>query len=253
MIDEPLEKLTDELRQWAQAKKPARLFLRDDDACDDTSALRQLSTVTNHYNIPLLLAVIPDHATRELGDFIGSKPHIVPAVHGFSHTNHGNLEEKKIELGGHRPLEIVIAELAQGRDKLLEKFGEKLSPILVPPWNRISKEVAENVGKVGFVAVSGFGWKAASDQVAWVNTHVDIIDWKNDKASKSIGLVLEELTNNLIIARANDYAAIGILTHHLVHDDAAWKMLETLFELISQQPSFEWVEARTLIRPAKSE
>ena len=253
MIDELLENLTEELRQWAQAKKTARLFLRDDDADDDTPALRQLSAITSLYKIPLLLAIIPAHATRELGEFINSKSHINPAVHGFSHTNHSSQGEKKIELGAQRPLDIVLKELAQGRDKLLNIFGEKLSPVLVPPWNRISEEVAENVGKVGFVAISGFSWKVANGNTPWVNTHVDIIDWKNDKASKTIDLVLEELTKSLVIARENNYAAIGILTHHLVHDDAAWKMLETLFGIISQQPVFVWVEAQSLIRPAKSE
>jgi hypothetical protein len=37
---------------------------------------------------------------------------------------------------------------------------------------------------------------------------------------------------------------IGVLTHHLVHDEKAWTFLETLFAATVGHPACDWKDAR---------
>ena len=248
-----LQLIDADLQHWVQDNKRVRLFLRDDDAVKITAQLRRLAELCDAYNIPILLAVIPNEATLELADFVRASAKITPAVHGISHTNHGGGNEKKIELGGQRSARAVIDELKTSREKMLQMFGNELSTMLVPPWNRISQGVAAKVEEAGFGAISGFGWKAPIGNLPWINTHVDIIDWKNGKKTKSFDCVMAELSENLTIARENNYAPIGILTHHLVHNDATWSMLEALFELIGARQHIDWLNSSELITLSGSE
>ncbi|MCF6321145.1 MAG: polysaccharide deacetylase [Rhizobiaceae bacterium] len=239
--------LEQELARWVVSDRRVRLFLRDDDATDATPALARLADISALRNIPLLLAAIPKFATAKLAIFLDEQPLITPCVHGYAHTNHAPASEKKMELGDHRALDIVIGELTAGRNKLQEMFGSKLSNLLVPPWNRISEDVARAAVGSGFTGISGFGWQLTNQDQVWVNTHVDIINWKSGKANKSLDVVLTELTTNLAIARENNYAPLGILTHHLVHDDSGWAMLDALFLLLEELAATEWLAADDLV------
>jgi len=236
--------LTAELAIWSKEGRTPRLFLRDDDAVDITPALDRLAKLIAQWNIPLLLAIIPNYATAELAKFVATNPLITPAVHGYAHKNHAPPDEKKIELGDHRPDDIVIGELKTGREILHQMFGTRLSDLLVPPWNRISENVARAALRSGFSGISGFGWSKPSK--SRVNTHIDIIDWKNGKANKTIDMITGELATNLAIAREHNWAGVGILTHHLVHDENGWEVLGEFLSLIAMTDDFEWVVANKL-------
>lgn len=239
--------LNSELREWNKLGKRPRLFLRDDDALDVSGQLERLQTLCARWDIPVLVAVIPNFATEDLAKFINQHPLLTPAVHGFAHTNHAGANEKKCELGDARPTEIVLEELATGRKKLQQMFGETLSGFLVPPWNRIGAAVAERVEEAGFGAISGFGIKTPPPGAIWVNTHVDIIDWKNNKVAKGLELVMAELANSLAHSRQHDFHPVGVLTHHLVHSDAGWEMLSQLCEFLADEGTAQWVIADELI------
>jgi len=236
-----------ELAIWSRRRKTPRLFLRDDDAVRVTTALDRLCDLTARWKIPLLLAIIPQPAKDELTAYLGARALITPAVHGFSHRNYAKADEKKIELGGHRNIEEVLEELATGREKLLRMFGSSLSHILVPPWNRIDADIAARVAEAGFSGISGFGWKTSHGPLPRVNTHVDIIDWKNSKKARSLEMVKSDLAYHLKKAREENFAPVGILTHHLVHDKACWNMLEELFALLHRHGNVEWMATDDLI------
>ena len=40
---------------------------------------------------------------------------------------------------------------------------------------------------------------------------------------------------------------LGVLTHHLVHDEIAWLFLEGLFEATAGNPACRWASIRDLI------
>src|SRR5262245_51538740 len=141
MISVGFQTLRAELDRWAGADKVATLWLRDDDAVKPTGALEHLLDVTAAHAVPVTLAVIPAHTGEALAQRLETAPLTEVAVHGWSHTNYAPPEEKKQELGAHRPREVVLKELAAGLVHLAALHGDRFVPVLVPPWNRIDAEL----------------------------------------------------------------------------------------------------------------
>ena len=240
-MDKQLGNLDRELEQWKMAGKKVRLWLRDDDAIDVTTALEELCALVEGLDIPLLLAVIPKFATPELGEFVRQHGLIAPAVHGYSHTNHAAEGDKKCEFHDGRSQHQMQKELAIGRELLSRLFGKRLSPLLVPPWNRIGDKAIKCAMAAGFAGISGFGWKEQPGGRIWQNTHVDVINWKGKKRGKSLACVLGEICTHLEIARQNNFVPIGLLTHHRDHDAALWGMLDQLIETLNKR-NIKWID-----------
>ncbi len=99
--------------------------------------------------MPVALAVIPALIEPSLVDAV-SKAEIVTVVqHGYAHRNHAPPGARNWELGSHRPVAEIVAELAQGRSGLEQQFGSRFVPVLVPPWNRIDPGVIERLPERG--------------------------------------------------------------------------------------------------------
>ena len=77
-----------------------RRYGGDDDAFDDTSALRTLLALTD--GLPVSLAVVPEPAVDRLAERLSHHSDITVLQHGFAHRNHAPAEEKKTEYGRHR-------------------------------------------------------------------------------------------------------------------------------------------------------
>ena len=76
-----------------------------------------------------------------------------------------------------------------------------------------------------------------------VNTHVDIIDWHGGRGGKDHGRAGRcELVGGTAVGGcdAGSREPVGILTHHLVHDETAWLFLERLFEATAGNPACRW-------------
>lgn len=227
-----------ELHHWQAAGRQPQLWWRDDDAVSATPELDRLSQLAGGDGIDVLLAVIPAHAQVALADYVRDHGNLKPCVHGWSHTNHAPAGEKKCELGNHRDLETVLREIGAGRQRLEELFGSCLMPVLVPPWNRMRGDLAPRLGEAGIKAFSTFAHKLAYPDIQ-ANTHVDVMDWKTPggPAGKPPSHVLGELAAALGTSRANGFYPVGILTHHLVHDEVAWSSLSDLIAL----DGLDWV------------
>lgn len=246
--------LAQELEIWRAAGKTPRLFLRDDDAIADTPALRSLFDACEKAGAPLLLASIPAHADASLGAAVRGFALATGAVHGFAHTSHAPKGEKPCELGPHRPIETVIGELKVGRERLAELFGSKLSAILVPPWNRIHDEVAARVHEAGFKAISAHGWltEPPPHALASINAHIDIIHWSGGRTGRDWPWIAGELAKALREARLRGWRAVGILAHHLAHDEAAWLALGRITGFAAEN-GVTWVAAESLLEePAEA-
>jgi hypothetical protein len=240
-----------ELRRWRVAGRTPRFWLRDDDAVEPTAALERLVGLTRAAGVPLALAVIPAHTGAPLAQELAGAAHVTVAVHGWSHANHAPEGAKKQELGAHRPAGVVCAELAESLAILAALHGEKVVPVLVPPWNRIDRALISRLPELGFVGLSVFG-KPFAAPVAVVNSTVDIIDWHTTRGCSDHAVLASEIVAQLREAFDDQAAApIGVLTHHLVHDDSAWDFLERLFETTALSGPGSWLALPSLVQTVR--
>lgn len=224
------QKLADELARWRDAGREAQLWLRDDDAVEPTQRLGQLIELTARFDVPVTLAVIPALTGPALARRLAQAPHVHPVIHGWSHANHAPASEKKQELGSHRPRQVVLNDLALGFARLSKLYGDHLAPLLVPPWNRIDPTLLDDLPGLGYRGLSAFGHKPVSRPGLTVaNTHIDIIDSRAGNACRDHGVLIASLVEELDEARRAGGRPIGILSHHLVSGEEAFRFLENLF------------------------
>jgi hypothetical protein len=195
----------------------ASFWWRDDDAALPSPALERLMS----FDVPLALAVVPQAAVPELFHLL--KDSVSVLQHGTDHRNRAAPGEKKTEFPAAEPDELALERLVAASQRLRKMAGERALPVLVPPWNRIRPPLAEKLGSIGMTGLSCDGKARAVQGVKQVNTHIDIVAWREGKRfigeeqALSAALELMEVTD-----------PVGWLTHHAVHDEAAWRFLERL-------------------------
>ena len=224
---------------------PLRVWWRDDDARHDTPALRRLLAVAADLAAPLTLAVIPKGAgtdlVHRLADADAAGERVTVALHGWAHADHAAAGEKSAEWGPHRPLGERVAEVDRGRQNLQALFGPRLLPMVVPPWNRIASDLAAKLPDLGFSLLSTFGPAPAAPGTAGprlVNAHADPVDWRGTRSAVDIPTLVA------MTLRAGTDEPVGLLTHHLVHDGAIWRLTLRWIEEMQAFSAFEWVSAR---------
>ncbi|PDS81247.1 polysaccharide deacetylase family protein [Rhizobium sp. L43] len=242
------EPLRRELDRWQAAGRVARFWLRDDDAIEPTPNLETLLALAGESKVPLTLAVIPGLTGEALAARLAEDAGVTVAVHGWSHMNHAGPERKKQELGGERPADVVLGELREGFQRLERLHPARFQPVLVPPWNRIDAGLIPALPGLGFAALSVYGRAKQDGPMPLLNTHVDIIDWHGTRGGRSEAELVAELVAELSDRFAGSDEPIGVLTHHLVHDTAAWDFLSALFAVTVGHPAVRWSPATALLQ-----
>lgn len=241
------DELIELLQVRAAAESPVKFWLRDDDAVHPSQPLEQLLGLCEQFAVPLMLAVIPQNTEDKLSGHLAKCSAVAVALHGWSHANYAHAGEKSQELGDHRPVKDLLSELRCGINRLSEFHQSRFVPVLVPPWNRISENVVGRIHELGIKAVSVFGQETAEQAVTstvkFINTHVDIIDWKGTRGGRPV----EELVAEINAQLRNGNSTIGVLSHHLVHDSRAWLFLEKLFAATKAHPGCCWVSIYDLL------
>jgi hypothetical protein len=235
-----MKSLMAELDRCAGAGHRITFWLRDDDAVAATPALDRLMSLAGQWNVPVVLAVIPLPAKPDLAARLAGEP-VRIALHGFAHRNHAGPGEKKQELGGHRPAATVLDELARGRDRLEALFPGQAVAMLVPPWNRISADLVPRLPALGLRWLSSFGQDPPcqpAPNLTQIDCQLDVMDWRSRRSHPSE--VLTAALADLVRRRAAAPGPVGILTHHLVHDDTAWTFLADLFRLTAGHEAVTW-------------
>lgn len=239
--------LIETLNDFATRGVVADLWLRDDDAVTPTPALDRLITLSRNFAVPMTLAVVPEPTSEELALYLDKTDRINVAVHGWAHRNHARSDEKKRELGLHRPLETVVRELKDGFERLHTLHESRFVPILVPPWNRIDDAVVEQLMDIGYKALSVFGPEGAA-ALPLLNSHIDVIDWRGTRGGRNHDQLFAEIAARTQVA-LDTGRTTGILTHHLDHDESVWAFLETLFEITANHPGCRWRSSADLLNP----
>lgn len=237
-----------ELSLWSS---PINLWWRDDDAVADTAALRHLLDIQAQGRyLPLHLAAIPQQLEPSLPALLANTTRVWILQHGFDHQSYANPGQKKYELGGQLDREALRCRLARGRSLLREAFAERYLDVLVPPWNRYDRQARDIMHDLGYQAVSGFGLRAKRPaSIAQISTHVDIVNWQ---AKRFVGTdsCLREITEkirNRRLGRCDHAEPLGLLTHHLDHDQACWDFLHRFVSEFAEHPRVQWRKVDDLL------
>lgn len=245
--------LTRELDAWAANGQTARLWWRDDDAVAVTPALERLITLHRTTGVPLALAVIPGLVQAELAERLAHEPGIAVVQHGWAHLNHARPGRPKAELGPDRPPSFVLGELVRGQARLDQLFGNRWLRVLVPPHNRIAPAVAGGLGQAGYVGLSADKPRRTPPPgIVQINTHIDIMEWTVTRAFLGDGPCLDQAVTHLAAKRAGQAdrgEPTGFLTHHLAHDEPAWRFMEQFTAATRAHPAVEWCDPVALFRP----
>jgi hypothetical protein len=242
--------LVDEFDRWESAGRVATLWWRDDDAVTATPQLDELLRLAA--GAPLGLAVIPALAQPQLAAALAAAPQVAVLQHGWRHANHA-AQGRKSEYPAGRAASDIAAELAAGRARLTELFGEHALPLLVPPWNRIAPEHLPLLARSGIAALSTMAPRCGASPVprgmAIIDVHVDLIAWKGDRGFVGTKAALTGLVQRLRQARAaGSMRTIGILTHHLIMDRPTTAFIDRLLAIIDSHRAVRWVNIAELLR-----
>ncbi|MGR3615512.1 MAG: polysaccharide deacetylase family protein [Paracoccaceae bacterium] len=225
--------LDTEIQHWKTAGLRLPLWWRDDDAVGVTPQLERLLLLSGDLGLPVGLAVVPRDAQPALAQSLqGTDAYVL--IHGWAHENHAPADQKKAEFGPHRPVEAALDDVSHGMERLRTIFGPKLTPVFVPPWNRITPELLPLLPNVGIETLSTFTPRAsrmAAEGLQQMNTHLDPINWRGDRSVVPPAQLFAQLTKDLEnrrLGHTDHSEPYGILTHHLVHDEAIWSFTTSL-------------------------
>lgn len=225
-----------ELALWRRAGLTLPVWWRDDDAVRATPELEQLHDIAAELRLPVQLAVIPDKAERSLSRFVDHAPWLTPVVHGWRHTSHAPQGAKNAEFG--HPRDGAGAELARALRRAQDIFGPRLTPLFVPPWNRIAADYLPVLADLGYAGVSAYGGRDGAWAVpglVQINTHVDPINWRGDRNLVAPEALIGGLVDTLERRRkghADVLEPLGLLTHHLVHSEAIWRFTYDILSVL---------------------
>lgn len=238
-----------ELDNWGEAGLQACFWWRDDDAVEPSRELERLLRLGQQHAAPLALAVIPARLEPGLSDCLQAHPLSCVLQHGYAHANHAAPGARKLELGGQRATADIVADLEKGYQILEQHFASRFTPVLVPPWNRIDEPLLEQLSTLGFSGISTMKVRRTANpapRLLQVNSHLDPINWRHNGGFIGIYPAIAILIQHLVARRLGyrDFdEPTGILSHHLVQDDAVWRFLENLLAFLQAHPAACWVDA----------
>lgn len=240
------EDVSREIDLWDREGRVATLWWRDDDATAPSDRLERLLAIAG--SVPLSLAVIPALAEPELAASLADRSSRIEVLqHGWRHANHA-ADRHKSEWPAGRAPSAVAAELTAGRKRLAALFGARALPVLVPPWNRIDRDLLPLVERCGLFGLSRIGARPAgappATRLIEANVHVDLVAWRGDRNFVGEGPALGGLLAHLQARRegaADPAEPTGILTHHRVVDRAGERFLSRLFAATARHPAVRWL------------
>jgi peptidoglycan/xylan/chitin deacetylase (PgdA/CDA1 family) len=226
----------DKLRQALDAApRPVAFFFRDDDAGWDDDRLLELLDLFARHAMPVDVAAIPDALTSRMAAELRARIEAEPerlAVHqhGFAHRNHEPEGRRKCEFGSARGQALQQSDIEQGKRRLADLFGSRLSPIFTPPWNRCERVTGECLLRTGLRILSRDGSAAPLNLDGLFELPVTI-DWF--ARARGVRLSLDELGARMASAVVTSPAPVGIMFHHALMDETERERSGELLALLA--------------------
>lgn len=246
---------SEELNRWGAEGRLATLWWRDDDAAIPCRQLDDLLRLAD--GTPVTLAVIPARAGPVLADWLEqSAPSSVRVLqHGWRHASHGG-SGKKSEFPISRARDRAASDLRDGHERLALLFGPRALSVLVPPWNRFDDAFLPLLIEIGIGAISTIKSRGAAYPLAGIyasNVHVDLVAWRKQREFIGAAPALGALSAHLQARRCGSADAnepTGILTHHLVQDNATTAFLTELIGSTRAHPAVRWLDGAEVFAPS---
>lgn len=252
-----------ELDCWADTGLTAKFWVRDDDASEITQNLERLRDFATKHNIRIGLAVIPGKVAPNLSDFLGNNARqFYPMCHGWKHVNH-NQRKKPAEFGPDRPISSMIVDAESALSIFSGLFGT-LKVIFVPPFNRVTPALIKALPNIGFFGTSlmpnylerkilQLGSRLNRSTAIKIpdfsdgpriDVHLDVINWRT-KSAQDTRTTVNNLVQQLRGRRLGLLAAdkpIGLLTHHLAHNERIWRACDEVIEVLQSHKAVEFID-----------
>jgi len=230
-------RLDREVARWQSAGHRPRLWWRDDDARQTGDRLERL--LQTAAGLPLSLAVIPEGATPALARRLAREKAVTVSQHGSDHRNSRKPGEPAGEYPPGAPISLTAKTILQGEQRLRDCGFEP--GFYTPPWNRLDETLLEALHVAGYRALSAWNEEQSERYTGLrrLDVHIDLLRWKGGPRFRGAGNMLDCLREQLAERReANDFTRpIGLLTHHLDHDEEAWRFLDWFIDFA--KPRFE--------------
>ncbi|WP_168077252.1 polysaccharide deacetylase family protein [Caulobacter sp. SSI4214] len=238
-----------ELHLWAKAGRTPVLWWRDDDAREPTPALERLLDLSRRHGAPLTVAAVAGPNLASLVRRCQDQPDIEIAVHGFQHINRQPEGQGFGEVVESDSVDWVLDQL----QATVTRFHDAgAAPTLfVPPWNNLKPQLITALSETPIRAVSGFAQGVSeADGVSRLDAHLDVLRWKGGARFRGTWRFLARMRKLLAQRRVTGQWSqpIGLLTHHLDHDEDAWRFLDSFMGAFRVEAR-RGLQLRTLAEP----
>jgi hypothetical protein len=247
-MNSSLARLKSALARPMRQAAPLRFFFRDDDVDEDEATLRRLLRLLLERNTPINLGVIPGRLTAACAELLAQSAGAAPAMlelnqHGWLHLNHER-EGRKCEFGPGRTYAEQLADVAQGRERMTEAFGQNWFPVFIPPWNRCTEDTYRALDHLGFRALSAKrgGSVVTGYRFEDISITLDLYRWNDGACLKSPEDVVDGL-----IAQLLPQQTIGVALHHKVMDERAFSFLASLLDTLASHPTARFHTFQSLL------
>jgi predicted deacetylase len=220
-----------ELARWKARGRTPVVWWRDDDARRPTPALDRLLALSSRFEAPITLAAVPDGDIQALAQACRAAGGVELAIHGFRHENRAPPGRPSGEVNDLDRLADVMLELGTALD-VFRRAGTPAT-LFVPPWNNIHPTLRTALS-LHDLELSAYGDMRNADEPARLDAHLDVLRWKPGPRFRGAARFLSR-TRRLLAERRRKMLwnePLGLLTHHLDHDEAAWRFLEAFLPVV---------------------
>jgi hypothetical protein len=274
MIGAQLRGVKDEVARWRAIGQRPAFWIRDDDADAMCGKLERLTAIAIRHGVSVGLAFVPGLLAADLVPFLRRQSgKLYPLCHGWKHVNYASPDNPS-EFGSNRPHPAARLDAVRALETFRQHFPN-VPAVFVPPFNRIAPQMIDALTGIGFAGLSAaprplerrmarlvgrLAWAAPTVNIAWrgslprIDAHVDLIDWRSGSA-RDLNAVAEALLGQLRLRRRAFLPArapIGLLTHHRVHDEPIWQLLEALIVFLKDELGGEFVDVERMFHPRNS-
>jgi predicted deacetylase len=212
------------------APEPVTFFFRDDDAGWRNDRLMALLDRFAERAVPIDLAAIPLDVTPALAGALLERAERQPLglhQHGYAHLSH-ETEGRKCEFGPARAAAAQLADIGDGRRRLLELLGPALEPMFTPPWNRCTADTGAALVELGIFVLSRDRTAVALELEGLRELPIRV-DWFAKRKGVPLG---RDAVGEQLAARAAEPAPLGVMLHHAEMDTEDLTAMSELLDVI---------------------